>query len=282
MERARFQSGLKHCRLPLKPGRYVKLHILSAINTGGRRKNRESFINRMGFSSVLLQAVCDVNMKFIHIYVGRPGSIHVARMFRNSDLTELFEDVPLDLHILGDSAYLLNVALLTPYRDNDLHQSKDKFNTLHSTSRSVVEGTFGLFKGQFRRLKYLDVSLDFKIPEVISTCLALHNYIRSTEKKVQCRNVVKFLRKILKACMLEILQMLLRREMELQLPYRELNETSMVKQEFDGIKQEFDGSTSRVTVYFSLTPFIVNFPVLDSLFGLKDMHKNLEYFGLDI
>jgi hypothetical protein len=37
--------------------------------------------------------------KFIHTYVGWPGSIHDAGMFRNSDLNDILEPVPKDLHI---------------------------------------------------------------------------------------------------------------------------------------------------------------------------------------
>jgi hypothetical protein len=75
----------------------------SHIPIKGRTANREAFINRLGYSSILLQAVCDSTSKFIHTYVGWPGSIHDTRMFRNTDLNDILELVPKDLHILGDS-----------------------------------------------------------------------------------------------------------------------------------------------------------------------------------
>jgi hypothetical protein len=39
-----------------------------------------------------------------------------------------------------------------------------------------------LLKGKFRRLKYLDMSLDDKIPLTVSSCVELHNFILLNEK----------------------------------------------------------------------------------------------------
>ncbi|XP_052778539.1 putative nuclease HARBI1 [Mya arenaria] len=52
----------------------------------------ENYINRKGFPSVILQAVCDHNMRFIDIYCGWPGSVHDARVLRNSPLCEKADD----------------------------------------------------------------------------------------------------------------------------------------------------------------------------------------------
>ena len=161
----------------------------SHIPIKGRTANREAFINCLGYSSILLQAVCDSTSKFIHTYVGWPGSIHDARMFRNSDLNDILEPVPKDLHILGDSAYALSLGVLTPYRDNGkLSTLQKRFNFFHGSARSVIERSFALLKGKFRRLKYLDMSLDDKIPLTVSSCVVLHNFILLNEKnpKPEC------------------------------------------------------------------------------------------------
>ena len=87
----------------------------------------------------MLQAVCDSTSKFIHTYVGWPGSIHDARMFRNSDLNDILEPVPKDLQILGDSAYALSLGVLTPYRDNGkLSTLQKRFNFLHGSALKEV------------------------------------------------------------------------------------------------------------------------------------------------
>lgn len=45
-----------------------------------------SFYNRKGFHSMLLQAVCNNKLEFIDIFCGWPGSSHDARMWENSPI----------------------------------------------------------------------------------------------------------------------------------------------------------------------------------------------------
>jgi hypothetical protein len=46
----------------------------------------QSDVNRQCFHSLQLQAVCLSNMTFTHITTGHPGSVHNARVLRQSDL----------------------------------------------------------------------------------------------------------------------------------------------------------------------------------------------------
>lgn len=48
--------------------------------------NPQSYINRKGYYSLQLQAVCDSDMKFLNCFCGYAGSCHDARVLRNSDL----------------------------------------------------------------------------------------------------------------------------------------------------------------------------------------------------
>ena len=43
----------------------------------------EIYVNRNGFHSVILQAICDNHMLFTDCYVGWPGAVHHTRVFRN-------------------------------------------------------------------------------------------------------------------------------------------------------------------------------------------------------
>lgn len=45
------------------------------------------YYNLKGYYSVLLQAVCDGNCKFLSLSCGHPGSIHDATMMRRSGFT---------------------------------------------------------------------------------------------------------------------------------------------------------------------------------------------------
>ena len=67
----------------------------------------ESYINRKGFYSINLLAVCDANTRFLDICVGWPGSVHDSRVFRNSSLgRRLIKEnfIQAGKFIIGDAA----------------------------------------------------------------------------------------------------------------------------------------------------------------------------------
>lgn len=136
-----------------------------------------SYLNRKRDYSVILQAVCDHTLRFTDIVSGWPGSVHDARVFRNSPLYEaseiLFDG---DSRILGDAAYPLHRWILTPYKDNgNLTERHKKYNFVHSNTRQTIERAFGLLKGKWRRLRFLDNTKLEDIPTVITAACTLHN-----------------------------------------------------------------------------------------------------------
>ena len=78
-------------------------------------------------------------------------------------------------HIIGDSAFELSMHMLVPYRGTNLNRRQIKFNTVLSKTRVVIENAFGLLKGRFRRLKYIDSNLE-NIPLIIQCACILHNF----------------------------------------------------------------------------------------------------------
>ena len=48
--------------------------------------DRDSYVNRKGFTSINVLAVCDDNMRFRYVYADRAGSVHDARVLRVSSL----------------------------------------------------------------------------------------------------------------------------------------------------------------------------------------------------
>jgi len=114
--------------------------------------DRQSFINRKGYPSVNVMAVCDHQMIFREVFADRAGSVHDARILRVSPLGSKLESNQLGdvkYHILGDSAYPLLPQLLVPYRDNGhLTAVQSKYNITHSGTRSVVERAFARLKGK--------------------------------------------------------------------------------------------------------------------------------------
>ena len=99
-----------------------------------------------------------------NICVGRPRSVHDARVFANSTLYAvavsgkilrghtrriLGHDVP--VFLIGDSAYLLLTWLMKPFAENTaLSGEKKHFNYRLSKARIVVENAFGRLKASRR------------------------------------------------------------------------------------------------------------------------------------
>lgn len=148
--------------------------------------NAIDYYNRNNIHSIILQGVCNDKKQFTNIYVGSPGRVHDARVFRNSGIFQLLSgnNPPIEAteHLLGDAAYPLLPFLMKPYRDTGhLTNAQVTYNIRMSGVRSLIERTFGLLKGKFRRLKYIDMGLIEVIPMVITTACVLHNFIISSE-----------------------------------------------------------------------------------------------------
>ncbi|KAJ8966800.1 hypothetical protein NQ314_003296 [Rhamnusium bicolor] len=118
------------------------------------QKDAYTYCNRKGQHSVLLQAVCDDKKRFMDVFCGEAGSIHDAR----------------------DSAYPDLPWLLTPFKDTgNLTRQQKIFNYRHSSARVIVENSFDLLHGRFRRLKFFENNnITFIVECIIATCV-LHN-----------------------------------------------------------------------------------------------------------
>lgn len=150
------------------------------------RADRDSYINRKGFPSINVLAVCDHKMTFTYVYSDRAGSVHDARVLRVSSLGQKLTNGELlsnsNYHLLGDSAYPLIENLLVPYRDNGhLTPVQSKYNAVHSSTRCMIERSFGRLKGKFRRLKSIDATNLKNALLIIDSAFVLHNFILQYE-----------------------------------------------------------------------------------------------------
>ncbi|KAE8278864.1 putative nuclease HARBI1 [Larimichthys crocea] len=139
----------------------------------------QCYFNRKLFHSIQLQAVCDHQCQFLDIFVGYPGSVHDARVLKNSPLYVQKLYPPEGFQILGDGGYPCTsepLALITPYREPVRNPVEARFNRHHAKARSVVERAFGIMKARWRSIffKALEVKPQFAV-KVIACCAILHN-----------------------------------------------------------------------------------------------------------
>lgn len=114
--------------------------------------------------------------------------MHDARIFKNSPIYQRIKNernlllLP-EEHIIGNSAYPLMINLVTQFRETGhLTAAQSRYNTKLSSIRSVIERAFGLLKGKFQRLKYLDIK-DIELgKKIIAAACVLYNFIQDIDE----------------------------------------------------------------------------------------------------
>lgn len=79
------------CIRYIKPSLHMSCVFIGAIDGTHIRLDRpqqdpDSYINRNKYYSIHLQGIADERKKFIDVFVGFPGGVHDARVFRESDV----------------------------------------------------------------------------------------------------------------------------------------------------------------------------------------------------
>lgn len=152
-------------------------------------QDAEDYYGRRLVHDVVAQAVVDGNRKFMDIAAGYPGTMHDARILRNSRLNDLVLQgfngptsqinvggtvKGLQPYLVGDSAYPISNALLKPYSDKTTDPKEKRFNKQFSKARVQVECAFGMLKSRFRHLHHIEDSIQYVSPMIIA-CAVLHN-----------------------------------------------------------------------------------------------------------
>jgi nuclease HARBI1 len=170
------------------------------INIDAPHENEASFVDRHGNHSLNCMMVCGPDYAFYFVSARWPGSVHDARVLRNSSLATKFESGwrpfsdavllgnQLILHYLiriiqflfhltqfaGDSAYGLKDWLIPTLCRNPDDQVEQRFNVCHKSTRSFIERAYGILKERFPCLNCLRVQPKFA-GEIVNACTALHN-----------------------------------------------------------------------------------------------------------
>ena len=100
----------------------------------------------------------------------------------------------LEKYFLVDAGYPLRIGYLPPYKGQMYHLSdfrragrgnhiEERFNYVHSSLRSAIERTFGVWKNKWKILKQMP-PYDIKHQRnfIVATCV-LHNFIRKHDRE---------------------------------------------------------------------------------------------------
>ncbi|XP_075675018.1 uncharacterized protein LOC142644255 [Castanea sativa] len=167
-------------------------HIQVVI--GGDKKT--PYYNRKGVTSFNVMAACDFDLLFTYVMAGWEGAAHDTRIFLDSFHRQSvnFPKPPPGKYYLVDAGYPLRNGYLPPYKGQRYHVAdfrragrgnhlEERFNYVHSSLRSVIERTFGVWKNRWKILKQMP-SYDIKDQRniIVATCV-LHNYIRKHDRE---------------------------------------------------------------------------------------------------
>ncbi|XP_055905139.1 uncharacterized protein LOC129940727 [Eupeodes corollae] len=144
------------------------------------------YVNRKGWTSMVLQAVVDCNYLFLDICCKHPGSVHDATVLKDSYLSINVKDIHFPIRtiagvdipafFIGYPAYPLLPWLMKGYIGTQ-NPAEDSFNAYLNKGRIVVENAFGRLKGRWRILqKRIDIAVEF-VPNIVATCCVLHNIL---------------------------------------------------------------------------------------------------------
>lgn len=135
---------------------------------------RDEFVNRKGLHSFNVQATVDSNEMFTSVECQWAGSVHDARIWRNSEIRQIMNENRAGTILLADEAYPLTPWTMTPYR-NPVTEAQKIFNKLHKKERVIIERTFGQLKQRFPILQSKIRLNTENIPRMIIACFVLHN-----------------------------------------------------------------------------------------------------------
>lgn len=157
------------------------------IKIDAPRENEQQYVDRHGDHSINVMAVCGPDFKFYYVSARWPGSVHDARVYRNSTLHQRFEagwrPLP-DVILLADSGYPLKEWMIPPTDLNLNDPAVMRFNRAHKSTRRVVENSFGILKEKFPCLNYLRVNPVFAC-EIIKCCFTVCNIARTDDDAEQ-------------------------------------------------------------------------------------------------
>lgn len=160
------------------------------------KRNAEAYRGRKQEPTMNVLAICNFDMKFIYAFVGVPGRAHDTKVLTYCARNEpFFPHPPNGKYYLVDAGYPTRTGYLGPYRRVRYHldqfnrggpptNTREVFNRRHSSMRSVIERTFGVWKAKWRILDRRHPKYGLiKWIKLVTSTMTLHNFIRDSHRE---------------------------------------------------------------------------------------------------
>ncbi|KAK9980270.1 hypothetical protein ABG768_013646 [Culter alburnus] len=131
------------------------------------------YVNRNGRHSINIKLVGSADLIITNCVVKWPGSVHDARILRESALYRELQSHQPNGIVLGDSAYPLLPWLMTPFSVANTPE-QERFNSSHCKTRCAIERLNGILKRRFACLNYLRVQPKVAC-NIFLACIVFHN-----------------------------------------------------------------------------------------------------------
>ncbi|WVZ50818.1 hypothetical protein U9M48_002040, partial [Paspalum notatum var. saurae] len=157
--------------------KFAKSHRWNPFPVSVLENVRDDFINRKGFTSQNVLAICDMDMWFTFVATGKKGAAHDMAVFREAmNTAEHFPHPPPGKYYPVDSGYPLREGYMAPIARQGPENLNEIFNYHHSSLRNVVERSFGVLKNKWQILQGVPLYPMDKQSKIIVACFALHNF----------------------------------------------------------------------------------------------------------
>ncbi|KAH7855659.1 hypothetical protein Vadar_027370 [Vaccinium darrowii] len=157
----------------------------------GKARN---FWGRKGGYTMNIMAVVDFNLCFTFAAAGYEGSMHDYKIFKDvvyGPRKDKFPHPEPGKYYLVDAGYPNRPGYLAPYKGYRYHledfkrgrrreprNDEEFFNRVHSSLRSCIERTFGVWKERWNLMKMIPSYNLEGYTRIVLTSMAIHNFIR--------------------------------------------------------------------------------------------------------
>lgn len=138
----------------------------------------DEYVCRKGYAAFNVQATCNGASKFTSVDCSWAGTVHDARVWRNSIVCRKITENNRGALLLADEGYPLTPWLMVLYR-NPTTTVEQAYNQLHKKERCLIERLFGQLKRRFPMLQNTIRVATQRVPSFIIACFVLHNVAKT-------------------------------------------------------------------------------------------------------